>query len=77
MRFATYLVNKGLLDVQTIEETLASCEEEAIVARDKFYAMDPADPTEIFDHLYESVPKELETQREEYLRRLRQKGIDQ
>jgi pyruvate dehydrogenase E1 component alpha subunit len=76
MRFATYLVNKGLLDAQAIEETLASCEEEAIVARDKFYAMDAANPTEIFDHLYESVPKELQTQREEYLRRLRQKGIE-
>ncbi len=75
-RFETFLTNKGLLDDDAIKETLESCEEEVIAARDKFYAMDPADPTEIFDHLYESVPKELQAQREEYLRRLQEKGID-
>ena len=74
-RFETYLTSKGLLDSQAIEETLASCEEDAIKARDTFYAMPPADPTEIFDHLYESIPYELQSQREEYLRRLREKGV--
>jgi pyruvate dehydrogenase E1 component alpha subunit len=75
LRFATYLTKKGILDSRAIEETLASCEEEVIKARDAFYAMPPADATEIFDHLYETFPKELQAQREEYLRRLRQKGV--
>ena len=76
LRFATYLTKKGLLDSGAIEETLAACEEDAIKARNAFYAMPPAKPEEIFDHLYESMPKELQAQREEYLRRLRQKGVE-
>ena len=76
LRFATYLTKKGILDSRAIEETLAACEEDVIKARDDFYAMPQADPTEIFDHLYENTPIELQAQREEYLQRLRQKGIE-
>jgi pyruvate dehydrogenase E1 component alpha subunit len=74
-RFEIYLTKKGVLNSQAIEETRTSCEEEAMQARDAFYAMPPADPTEIFDHLYETIPNELHAQREEYMRRLRQKGV--
>ena len=38
--------------------------------------MPPADPEEIFDHLYEVFPEELGIQRQEYLDRLRNKGLD-
>ncbi|MDG1137857.1 MAG: pyruvate dehydrogenase (acetyl-transferring) E1 component subunit alpha [Phycisphaerales bacterium] len=74
-RFETYLKNKGVLDTDSIEQTLASCEEEVIKARDTFYEMPPADPTEIFEHLYETFPMELQKQRAEYMQRLRQKGV--
>ncbi len=76
-RLETYLKNKGVLDTDSIEETLASCEEEVIKARDTFYEMPPADATEIFDHLYETFPEELQAQRAEYLKRLRQKGMNE
>jgi pyruvate dehydrogenase E1 component alpha subunit len=75
VRFETYLTNKGILDAQAIEETVTSCEEEVIQARDAFYAMPAANATELFDHLYNSIPEELQKQREEYLRRLQQKGV--
>jgi len=76
-RFETYLKNKGVLDAESIEQTLTSCEAEVIKARDTFYKMPPADATEIFDHLYETFPKELQEQRAEYLKRLKQKGAEQ
>lgn len=76
-RFETYLKNKGVLDAASIKQTLTSCEEEVIKARDTFYAMPPADVTEIFEHLYETFPKELQEQRAEYMKRLRQKGVGQ
>jgi len=75
-RFETYLKNKGLLTADTIQEVLESCEQEVIEARDTFYSMPPANPGEIFNHLYESIPEELKEQREEYFRRLKEKGID-
>lgn len=75
-RFETYLKNKQLLTEESIKELLESCEQEVIEARDKFYSMPAADPCEIFDYLYESIPDELKDQREEYLRRLRNKGVN-
>ena len=65
-----------MLDTQTINEIQESCEQEVLKARDDFYAMPPANPGEIFDHLYEEITQELTAQREEYHRRLRKKGID-
>jgi hypothetical protein len=38
--------------------------------------MPAADPSEIFDYLYESIPEELKAQRDEYLQRLRDKWED-
>ncbi|MBC8201876.1 MAG: pyruvate dehydrogenase (acetyl-transferring) E1 component subunit alpha [Planctomycetes bacterium] len=75
VRFETYLKNKGVLETDSIERILASCEEEVLRARDTFYKMPDADATEIFDHLYETFPKELHEQRAEYMQRLKQKGV--
>lgn len=75
-RFETYLINKRVLDAQTIRDIQEECEQEVLKARDTFYDMPPAKPGEIFDNLYEEITQELVTQREEYHRRLRQKGID-
>ncbi len=74
-RFEIYLTNKGLLSTEKIAQILASCEEDVIRARDTFYAMKSADPSVIFDYLYEFLPPELQEQRQEYLRRLQQKGV--
>jgi pyruvate dehydrogenase E1 component alpha subunit len=74
-RFETYLSNKSVLNAETIKETTESCEAEVIKARDAFYAMSPADPTDIFDYLYDVLPAELQEQRAEYLKRLKQKGV--
>ena len=76
-RFETYLANKGILDADSIEKMVTSCNDEAIQARDAFYAMPPADATEIFDHLFNTIPEELQKQKEEYLKRLHQKGVDE
>ena len=76
LRFELYLKKKGLLTDSSIEEMAEQCSDEVIAARDKFYAMTPANPSEIFDHIYEEIPQELKEQREEYLKRLRQKGVD-
>ena len=75
-RFEIYLKNKGLLTPDTIQEITTSCEEEVLKARDKFYSMPSANPGEIFDHLYGSIPEELKQQREEYRNRLKDKGAD-
>jgi pyruvate dehydrogenase E1 component alpha subunit len=75
-RFETYLKNKQLLTDESIKTTLEECEHDVIAARDAFYAMPAADPSEIFDYLYESIPEELKAQRDEYLQRLRDKWED-
>ena len=38
--------------------------------------MPSANPGEIFDHLYEIMPEELSRQRDEYRKRLDDKGVD-
>jgi len=74
-RFETYLTSKELLDAELIAQIRETCEQDAIKARDAFYEMPPANPKEIFDHLYEVFPEELRIQRQEYLDRLRNKGV--
>jgi pyruvate dehydrogenase E1 component alpha subunit len=75
-RFEIYLKNKNLLTNDSIQEITESCEQEVIAARDKFYSMPSANPGEIFDHLYEIMPEELSQQRDEYRKRLDDKGVD-
>ena len=75
-RFETYLIKRGVLDSPSIGEIHEECEKEVLEARDTFYAMPPAKPGEIFDHLYEEITSELASQRNEYHQRLRQKGLE-
>jgi len=75
-RFEVYLTNKGILNSDRVTEVKESCERDVIKARDTFYAMEPADPSVIFDYLYEVLPPELQEQRREYLNRLQQKGVN-
>ncbi|HIB01797.1 MAG TPA: thiamine pyrophosphate-dependent dehydrogenase E1 component subunit alpha [Phycisphaerales bacterium] len=76
-RFEKYLTNKGLLDAEKVQEIADACEQEVLQARDNFYNMPPADSTEIFDHLYETLPEELRVQQQEYINRLRNKGVEE
>ena len=76
-RFKRYLINKNMLDLDKVQEIQETCEQDAINARDAFYKMPPADPKEIFDHLYETIPEELKAQQQEYFKRLQNKGVDQ
>ena len=76
-RFEKYLINKGVLNEEMVKEIQESSEQDALKARDTFYNMPPADPEEIFDHLYETFPEELRLQQQEYIERLRNKGVDE
>jgi len=73
-RFENYMKYKELLDGPTIEKIHAECEQEVIEARDRFRSTAASHPREIFDHLYEQLPEELEAQRDAYLRRLDGRG---
>ena len=75
LRFELYLKSKGVLEQSDIEAIEKACDDEVIEARDKFYAMEPADPTEIFDFMHIELTEELKAQKEEYLRRLADKGF--
>ena len=73
-RFETYLADRGLLTPEQATAVREGCEAEVLEARERFRTMAKADPRAIFDHLFESMPRELAQQREEYLRRLARRG---
>ncbi|MEE2819391.1 MAG: thiamine pyrophosphate-dependent dehydrogenase E1 component subunit alpha [Planctomycetota bacterium] len=75
LRFELYLKRKGVIEQSDIKAIETSCDEEVIEARDKFYAMEPADPTEIFDFMHIEMTEELNAQKAEYLKRLSDKGV--
>ena len=75
LRFELYLKSKGVLEQSDIEAIEKACDDEVIEARDKFYSMAPADPTEIFDFMHIELTEELKAQKEEYLQRLACKGV--
>ena len=75
-RLEIHLQRRSLLDAQSADTVREECDAEVLEARDRFRAMPPADPREIFDHLYGSIPPELQAQRDEYFRRLNEKGVN-
>ncbi|MDP7028636.1 MAG: thiamine pyrophosphate-dependent dehydrogenase E1 component subunit alpha [Phycisphaerales bacterium] len=75
-RFESWLVRTGRLDPTDGDRIRAACEEEVLEARARFRSNAQAKPREAFDHLYQSIPPELEAQRMEYLRRLDRKGVE-
>ena len=75
-RFEKYLMAKGLLDRETIERITAECEQEVLAGRERFRALVKANPREVFDYMYATLPPELEAQRREYLDKLDRKGVD-
>ncbi len=75
LRFELYLTGKNLLTPQRADEIRNECEQEVLDARSRFREAAKADPRAIFDHLYTTIPNELEEQRLAYLRRLDRKGV--
>ncbi len=74
-RFEKHLLGKGLLDRETIERIGRECEQEVLAGRDRFRALAQANPREVFDFVYETLPAELEAQKKEYFERLDRKGV--
>ena len=75
-RFELYLKSKGLLDDAAIEQIAAECDAEVLDARQRFRDSAVAKPREIFDHIYGELPPELEVQKQAYLKRLDDRGVD-
>jgi pyruvate dehydrogenase E1 component alpha subunit len=75
LRFERYLAARGVLDAEAAERVGAACEQEVLAARDRFRERAKADPREVFDYMYETLPPWLEAQRREYLEKLDRKGV--
>ncbi|MHC4429477.1 MAG: pyruvate dehydrogenase (acetyl-transferring) E1 component subunit alpha [Planctomycetota bacterium] len=75
-RFEKYLMGKGLLDREAIEQIGRECEEEVLAGRERFRKLAKANPHEVFDFMYEELPPELEAQKREYLEKLKRKGVE-
>ena len=75
-RLERYLEGKGLVSAEAAKNVKAESEARVLEARERFRKIAQARPREVFDHLYKVTPSELETQRNEYLRRLDRKGVD-
>jgi len=74
-RFELYLRGKGVIDDAGVEAMAADCEREILKARERFRDRAVARPEEVFDFVYDSLPPDLQSQRDDYLTRLRRKGV--
>lgn len=75
VRFETYLKQRGLIDDAGVEKVVAECEAEVRTAREKYDAERRAAPEEVFDFMFEELPPELQEQKDEYMARLKRKGV--
>ena len=71
-RFRVYLEKKKLFDPSVDEQV----DEEIARGVERFEAMPPADPLEMFDHAYAELPQHLAAERAEVAARLRVPGGD-
>ena len=71
-RFRAYLEKKQLLDPSVDEQV----DEEIAHGVERFEAMPPADPLEMFDHAYAELPPHLAAERAELAARLQAPGGD-
>jgi pyruvate dehydrogenase E1 component alpha subunit len=71
-RFRAYLEKKKLLDPSVDEQV----DEEIAHGVERFEAMPPADPLEMFDHAYAELPPHVAAERAELAARLRAPGGD-
>ena len=75
-RFEVYLKSKGLIDDAGLEQVRSDCDAEVLEARQQFRDTAIAKPREIFDHIYGQLPPELEAQKQAYLKRLDDRGVE-
>jgi len=71
-RFRVYLEKKKLFDASVDEQV----DEEIARGVERFEAMPPADPLEMFDHAYAELPPHVAAERAEVAARLRASGGD-
>ena len=69
--------NKDILDDAAIEKVATECEQEVLAGRERFRELAKANPRDVFDYMYETLPPELQEQKQEYLTKLDRKQIDQ
>jgi len=75
-RFEKHLAGRDLLDEAAIERIAGECEQEVLAARERFREQAVANPGEIFDYMYDTLPPSLEQQKRDYLARLARKGVE-
>jgi len=75
-RMETFLRDTGRLDDESVAAVEDRIEERVAEAIDEAEAAAAADPAEIFEHVYEGMPKRLEEQLD-YLERLRERHGDE
>ncbi|PSQ38855.1 pyruvate dehydrogenase (acetyl-transferring) E1 component subunit alpha [Halobacteriales archaeon SW_12_71_31] len=75
-RMETFLRDTGRLDDESVAAIEDRIEERVAEAIDEAEAAAAADPAEIFEHVYEGMPKRLEEQLD-YLERLRERHGDE
>lgn len=75
-RFEKYLMSRDVMDAEDCERVAQECEQEVLAAREEFRKLAKADPREVFDFVYESMPPELKRQQQEYFETLSRKGVE-
>lgn len=76
-RYEKYLINKDLLSIEAIEKIATECEQEVLAGRERFRELAIANPRIVFDYMYQTLPPELQEQKQEYLNKLDRKETDQ
>jgi len=76
LRFENYLKAREVLDDEAIARIGEEIEQQVLAAREMFRQRAVARPKEIFDFVYDQLPADLESQKAEYLERLKRKGVE-
>lgn len=74
LRLGLYMRAQGLLDDEGEQSVREAADERVARAVEIFESVDSPAPEEIFAHVYATMPRHLEQQQEELLRRLREEG---
>jgi len=74
-RFETYLRNANVMQDDDFTAVREACDTQVVEGRNAFRELAKADPHEVFDYMFETMPPELREQQQEYFERLMRKGI--
>ena len=75
-RFESYLKRRALLDDDAVAQIGEACEAEVLAAREAFRQRTKANPREVFDYMFDTLPPELAAQRAEYFAKLDRQGVE-